>query len=190
MSNNRTPPHKIVEREKNNKSVIALRQALLDAINDPSNANQKLLDACSSQDKLAQLEIADLKIYPMSLNTHKGACDRVLDGGYKTIDQLRLRAIDVYEQFKASKQEAKSGTKSYYIQQLSDLKEENQRLVDSSVFLASKYNELLHLARRIIDRANEGKLVAENEARLLNQHLAKFDYSRFGNMRIFDGGHQ
>ncbi|MFC1567638.1 hypothetical protein ACFL3K_00345 [Pseudomonadota bacterium] len=190
MSKNKTPPHKIAEREKNNKSVIALRQALLNAINNPSDVNQKLIDACSSQDKLAQLEIADLKVYHMSLNTHKGACDRVLDGGYKAVNQLRLRAIDVLEQFKASRQEAKSGTKSYYIQQLSDLREENQKLVDSSVFLASKYNELLHLARRIIDRANEGKLVAENETRLLNQHLAKFDYSRFGNLRIFDGGQQ
>jgi hypothetical protein len=190
MSKNKTPPHKIIEKEKHNKSVIALKKSLLDAIKNPADANQKLIDACSSQDKLAQLEITELKISPMSLNTHKGACDRVFDGGYISIDQLRLRARDIFELFKASKQIAKSGTKTYYIQQLSEMKEENQKLVDSSVFLANKYYELLQLAQRIIDRASEGKLVAENEARLLNQHLEKFDYMRFGDLRIYDGSRQ
>lgn len=188
MSKNKTPPHKILQKKKNNQSVMSLKNALVYAIDNPDKVNEELMDSCLSQGKLAALNIEKLNISSMSLNAFKSSCERVFEGGFKEIDLLRIRARSVYEQNLAKSHIAKSGTKIYYIQQIEELKNENQSLVDSSVFLASKYYELLHLAQRMVKRASEGKFEPENEARLLEQHLEKFDYKKFGNLKIYDGG--
>ena len=188
MNKKATPPHKILQMEKNNKSVVSLKKAFLHAIDNPDKANKEIVDSLSSQGKLAALNIKELGISSMSLNAMKNACDRTFDGGFNEIDRLRIKARAVYEQHIAKSDVARFGTKTYYIQQITELKKENQSLVDSSIFLASKYYELLHLSQRIVLRASEGKLVPENEERLLKSHLEKFDYKNFGNLRIFDGG--
>lgn len=188
MAKSKAPPHKVLQKEKNNQSVISLKNALLFAIENPNKANEKLINSCLSQGKLAALNIENLNISPMSLNAFKNSCERIFEGGFKEIDFLRLRARSAYEQHLSKSHIAKAGTKSYYIQEIEQLKYENQKLVDSSVFLASKYYELLHLFQRMVKRATDGKFVPNNEARLLEQHIEKFDYKRFGKLKIYDGG--
>lgn len=175
MNKPKTPRHRLEAMETNELSLIARIKALQSLIDNPEDANQILVNACKAQSKLAGLVIDDLGIKSMSLNTLKMTCNRILKDGFDELEQLRKQSLQKYEAylFKLNRIQKKD-SKSYYQSKIKELEDIQQNLINSHVFMAEKYSQLLNLYRRHLQKVKDGNINIDNESRLLNQHLSRF----------------
>lgn len=101
-----------IRHEQTKETVYARYELLRIALKDPKKVSTSILVACQSQGKLAALELAKHRIYPISLNTMRSVADIVIEnGGWQTLDNFRR---SLYQQWKALKKEStkpKRGTK-------------------------------------------------------------------------------
>lgn len=175
MNKPKTPRHRIEAMKSNELSLLARVSALQLLIDNPGDANQKLIEACKAQSKLAGIAIDDLGIKSMSLNTLKMTCNRILKNGFDELDLLRKQSVEKYEAylFKLNRTQKKN-SKSYYQDKINELEKVQQNLINSHVFMAEKYTQLLNLYRRHLQKVQAGNINIDNEFRLLDQHLRRF----------------
>ena len=175
MNKPKTPKHRLEAMRNNERSLTARINALQSASDNPEIANLDLIEACKSQSKLAALTIDDLGIKSMSLNTLKMTCNGLLNNGFDELDLLRKQSIEKYEAylFKLTRTQKKN-SKSYYQDKINELEKVQQNLINSHVFMAEKYSQLLNLYRRHLQKVKDGNINIDNEFRLLDQHLRRF----------------
>jgi hypothetical protein len=175
MNMPRTPKHRLEAMRTNEISLLARVSALKLLIESPGDADQKLLDACKAQSKLAGASIDDLGIKSMSLNTLKATCNRVLQNGFEGFDLLRKQSIEKYQAYQLKlNHNHKNNSKAHYQDKIHDLENIQQNLINSHVFMAEKYSQLLNLYRRHLQKVKDGNINIDNELRLLDQHLRRF----------------
>jgi hypothetical protein len=85
--------------EMNSRSVLALKNLLVEVITSPSNfiAHIDLKKSLKSQGGLASFKDVDLGIIPSSLNTQKKVANCTLENGYESLDLLRNNAMRALE---------------------------------------------------------------------------------------------
>lgn len=175
MNKPKTPKHRLEAMRVNELSLLARVSALQLLIDNPGEANQKLIDACKAQSKLAGIAIEDLGIRSMSLNTLKMTCNRILKNGFDELEFLRKQSIEKYEEYLLNLDRTlKNNSKSHYQDKIKYLENVQQNLVNSHVFMAEKYSQLLNLYRRNLQKVQDGNINIDNELRLLDQHLRRF----------------
>ena len=175
MNMPRTPKHRLEAMRTNEISLLARVSALKLLIESPGDADQKLLDACKAQSKLAEISIDSLGIKSMSLNTLKATCNRILHNGFEEFDLLRKQSMEKYQAYQLIlNHNHKKNSQTYYKQKIHDLENTQRNLINSHVFMAEKYSQLLNLYRRHLQKAKDGKINIDNELRLLDQHLRRF----------------
>ncbi len=173
----------------NNRSAQVLRALLQKSMAQDGVLDPRIATGCTSQTALAHLDLPDLKIKPMSLNTLKSASAQCLPGGFRELDRLRRSALDAFRKVRQERS-TPSSQSTHRSQELhaSELRDQRQRLVDSCAFAADQYNELLGLFRRALERADKGRLDSDNERRLLEAHLARFRGARAQPLVLIEGG--
>ncbi len=169
------PKHRIDAQKYNDLSIQARIKGLQFAIRTPEKANIELVKACKSQSKLAKLRLDILDINPMSLNTLKGASNRILNNGFNEIDTLRKQLLNTYENYLRNINHTKNrNSKSSYQERISIQEKAEQNLINSLVFITDKYSELLNLYRRHLQKVKDGNVNINNEIRILEQHIKRF----------------
>jgi hypothetical protein len=161
-----------VSVRKKNESIrrsVAARLSMLKlSLSAPNTAKQKFISACEAQTKLAALEMPELDIYPLSLNSMKAAADAEPDGGgWKKFDELRKEVV------------LKFGIRSASHVPIRGL---SQRRRDTIVDLTGQL-EQAHLARSVLGQAyldllNELQRVSKTDeviASKLRRHLQKYE---------------
>jgi len=187
MGSGKIPEHLVEDMKRNEASALIRWEVFNELVKDLKTIPEEIVCACETQKKFAKLDSESLKITPMSLNTLKETADRVLTARFEGLNNLRL-IIKEYHRNPPVEEILKTGTKDYYIKELSNLQTEHQIVIDSCAFMASKYNSLLRLVWRIIFRAKEGHLVPEKEERLLRIHLETFDNIPEREFTVLPGG--
>lgn len=183
------PQHKIKAKQNNEASLTSRINALKLAIENPASANIELIYACKSQTKLANLQILQLGIYSMSLNTLKETSNRILEDGFHSLELLRKQLPTTYEHYLSEINNInKKNTKSYYQEKIHALEITQQNLINSLIFLTEKYTELLSLHRRLLAKIKDGNINVANETRLLEQHLKRFGEQGSRNLTVVTKG--
>lgn len=112
--------------EKNTQSVIFLKNMLKDACQNPSDyANDLYLTkSLKSQGAIAKYTNEDNYIYASSLNTVKRVSDECIEGGFQTLDKLRLAAYDAIMQNKDKVNDSNKTTKVGLVKRVNELEQE------------------------------------------------------------------
>lgn len=141
-------------RTENTKSVKALHKLLVEILNKPEEyvENPRLQLALISQGALAGLSLPESDIFSMSLNTFKGACNEVIDGGYATIDACRKSAAILLQSASNLNSSTEPRTKRAIAAKVR-LLEEQVALYEKDLFHVSKafwraLTEMRSMARR------------------------------------------
>jgi hypothetical protein len=100
------------------------------------------LSALHSQGALARLEVAERKIFGMSLNTCKKVADDFLDGGFGRLDEARRIALEQLEHRRRHAAKSARLTKVAMEEQLSDANRRAQLLRED----LAHYSRALHFA--------------------------------------------
>ena len=81
-------------------SIYAEIDLLKDIITNPKNyiSNQQVLNSLENQNSFSRYKNIDLKIISMSLNTHKFYCNTILLNGYNSLNELRIKSLDLLNQ--------------------------------------------------------------------------------------------
>ncbi|MGQ2965655.1 hypothetical protein [Methylophilus sp.] len=104
--------------EKNYQSLLALKSLLAEINQHPANylEQENVLAALKSQGALSKYLDESRGIYPSSINTQKRTAETIIEGGYETVDKLRLAAqLSIEKKFyenKQPKKDSKTGLKA------------------------------------------------------------------------------
>lgn len=140
--------------KNNKKNFLLSRVALLkEVMEHPEkfSENSEVLLALKSQGGLAKLSIAESFIYPMSLNTLKAKSNELLPGGFKEIDNLRLKAADCVAASRLKAKNCGSKTKK-------DLK---VKVKEQEVVICQLWNEIALITNVLRESFSLAKQFAE-----------------------------
>ena len=115
--------------KRNSRSVTALQNYLKEIINDPTAFadDVKIFKDLKSQGALSKVTIEDRLIYGSSINTQKRIAANVLDGGFESLDRLRIAALDAICNVKLKSKKSKKTTKVGLGQRVKELEHELQQ---------------------------------------------------------------
>ncbi len=116
--------------KRNISSLIALKKLLQTIIEAPKEFRAKgdLLKSLKSQGGFAKLDLPEHNITPTSLNTIKRISDSSLDGGFESLDKLRLAALRAIENALQQNKRSNKITRSGLSQRVVELESENRVL--------------------------------------------------------------
>ncbi|WP_219094933.1 hypothetical protein [Pseudomonas sp. UMAB-40] len=121
--------------------------------------SDEFINSLSTQSSVAKFSHSDRGIFGCSLNAQKLVADQCIDGGYKRLNELRMRAVEVSRARKAPGR----NSKSELIERVQDLKvqlhlahQENSRLVIA-------LDELIDLAVRMAGSEGVKQKIVERE---------------------------
>lgn len=142
--------------EQRSISVIALKNLLIEAIEEPALwiENQDFVSAIKSQGKLAKWQDVERRIIPCALNTLKSAAEDLLEGGYASLDQLRLSALSVIERHRVLVAGSNKTTKSGLRKSVDELERRCSLLEQQNMLMVFLIGELRNKAFRY---AQDGK---------------------------------
>ncbi|MCW7554530.1 hypothetical protein NX722_18255 [Endozoicomonas gorgoniicola] len=78
-------------KDKNAKSVIALFNEMTKALEEGCDNYHWLISKCRTQSSLSLIERASDNIHPMTLNTFKKYSNLYIDGGFESINKIRIQ---------------------------------------------------------------------------------------------------
>lgn len=131
--------------ERNRLSVLSLQRLLSDIINDPISysSNELLQKALCSQGALSKHSDNARNICPSSINTLKRIADSIVDGGFKSIDSLRIQAAQAIENSKSRDIAHRKTSKLHLIGKVEELKSENLILKESLHLLTHAFHKAI-----------------------------------------------
>jgi hypothetical protein len=144
--------------------VKALYLLLVQIIQRPLQFNQEtdLRLALKSQGSLARLERSitseqdgPLKTYPMSLNSLKTHANENLVGGFKALNELRLKALQSIELSEKRQQQANKRSKSGLTRKVEQLEQELEMQRQTNVILLRALSESMTQFTNIRDASDE-----------------------------------
>lgn len=165
------------------ESVRNLWLELCSAKASPLTAPAELLEACSTQEKLAKYGCSDKAIRPLALNTFKDAANIAVEkGGWTILDETR-RQISRLARFNS----ANAGTKRPGVarrlaiekQENAALRHKNQQLLRGRALLLNAYSNALQLLR-------DNRTLSPRLAERLREHEVMFDIRQFSEVGAHD----
>jgi hypothetical protein len=129
-----------------------------------------LLPALVSQGAFAALELPELGIVSMSLNTHKAIANDVLGGRYEAMNEYRKAALEKLKAAERRAAEPGRGTLSWYKAESEEKTAKLKRVADDIAMMSQQLDEVLRLAHQMAKDA--GKETEFNKAR--GEILRKF----------------
>jgi len=117
------------------ESIINLSQEMKKHLKADNNSHAWLIANCKSQSCLASSESRPLRITSMALNTFKLYCNQYVDGGFKTINELRIQILN-----KSHKK--KKNTLPSHAVKSKLLEDELEKAVRARAILIQAYNDL------------------------------------------------
>lgn len=145
-------------------SVKALQALLVQIIQRPQQFSKDadIRSALKSQGSLASLKRSveveqgeSLPTFPMSLNTLKTHANENLVGGFKALNELRLKAIEALEFAENREQLANKRTKSGLAKKVAQLEFELEIQRQTNVILLRALSEAMHQFTSIRDASDE-----------------------------------
>lgn len=170
--------------------VKALQQVLINVIKRPQEhaVDLELRTALKNQTNLAKLKRTVLTdsgkkttTFPMSLNSLKTHSAHVITGGYKSLDDLRRKAITALEHFDKKSARANKRSKSGLTLKVEELEIELDILRQTNMILLSALSEALHQFIIISDgsdtasRENRVETASNNLRAIVNMNAHPFD---------------
>ena len=135
-------------------------------ISDPNAAKGIDVSCFKDQKRFAQLDLPDEKIIPMSLNRWKDYADDVLPIGWKGLDELRKRVLQVINK-KSKQKELSRGSKKDLERRLAESKSQAQSYLNEIVRFSEQYKHLLEICH--IQARNDADF-----ASLFSRHLKRY----------------
>jgi hypothetical protein len=169
----------------NAESVLNTYNLLKKTIDDPSSALPALLEACKSQGALSSLEIPDLRIHGMALNTMKEQCNNNGCILWTQMDAARKRALHQHKEFQQKQSRPGRGSKAELSNLVSEKQEEISQKNNSIIQYIDRYDHLLTLCRS--HSKHDPALAAK-----INRHLERYSFLDQWNvklkLRLINGG--
>lgn len=128
-----------MSKQINIDSICSLHNELVKASSSKSYDFLWLRKKCNKQGQLALTERKSLNIIPMSLNTFESYANKHIDGGFETIDKLRLKLHSQRKKYHKRKKERVSEINT-------DLKDKLEEAIRSRAIMIKAYNELNRIA--------------------------------------------
>lgn len=145
-------------------SVKALQTLLVQIIQRPQQFSKDadIRSALKSQGSLASVNLSveveqgeSLQTFPMSLNTLKTHANENLVGGFKALNELRLKAINALEFAEKREQLANKRTKSGLAKKVAQLEFELEIQRQTNVILLRALSEAMHQFTSIRDASDD-----------------------------------
>lgn len=142
----------------------ALHALLVDIIKKPAQffGDQELLGALKSQGGVAKLRRSVtvergelLKTHPMSLNSLKTYADEYVPGGFKSLNDLRLKAIDALQVALKREERANKRTRSGLTLKVAQLEHELELLRQTNMIMTRALSESLNQFVNIRDASSD-----------------------------------
>lgn len=149
-------------------SIINLSEHLQKAITDQRFRYQWLVAQCKTQGLLARTKKPEHDIIPMSLNTFKEYADAYLDGGFKSIDRLRLTVLEQAGKPKKSKQKRDDEMAEKVIA----LTDRLERVQQQKAVLQKAYFELNKITLQAIADAPHHRRSLERHSELYDSYFS------------------
>ncbi len=137
------------------KQFELLKQVISDLNSVASAVRDALLPALVSQGALAALELPEIGIVGMSLNTHKAIANNELSGGYEAINEHRKVAL---EKLKAAGRRSAApgrGTLNWYKAEAEDKSAKLQQVADDIALMSLQLDEVLKLGQQMAKDAGK-----------------------------------
>lgn len=149
-------------------SVKKLYELLKQVARDPDSVDSPLrgvlLKALTSQGALAALELPDLGIVGMALNTHKAIADAELSGRYEALNDYRKAAREKLKHAEEQAERPGRGTIAWYAGELAEKNAQLTRVGDDIALMSMRLDEVMKLAQHMAKEA--GKEAEFNKRRL------------------------
>ncbi|HOO49694.1 MAG TPA: hypothetical protein PLK94_00235 [Alphaproteobacteria bacterium] len=152
------------KKKKHASSLRAIHRELLSAIEDPAQADKRIIEACQSQAALAKLHIPEKNIFPMSLGTLKSHAEELFDnGGFNYLKKCIEKAKKSFENLKNNNDERKNidcevkstrGSKKYLVEKNNKLQENVTRNYNLIAEFSDQYSNLLSICLTFIKSPN------------------------------------
>lgn len=139
-------------------SVCKEYELLQKIVRAPDSVDETLREAITSalatQGGLAAFEHFDAGIVGMSLNTHKAIAEKVIEGGYETLNDYRRTALRKLKEFERRKECPGRGTIDWYKIALAEKNEKLARVANDIALMSQRLDEVLALAQQMAAAAN------------------------------------
>jgi hypothetical protein len=130
---------KMNKAEKRIKSTYALRDLLVEVINEPVEFQDipEFSAALRVQGRLAKWQDEERFIVSCSLNTLKTSAEDLLDGGYDALDNLRLNAIATLEGYAERKSASSKSNKTGLLKKVKELEHQINILEQQNMMMVN-----------------------------------------------------
>lgn len=151
--------------QRNSLSIVALRDLLREIVKDTTlfASDETLMKALKSQGAMSKLTIVERQIYGSSLNTLKRITPQILEGGFETLDRLRVAALDSINTHNAKAQRSNKVTKVGLAQRVKELENEVQQALQDLWHVTMAFQKALAWGRNYAKEANNPAVIARCE---------------------------
>lgn len=162
--------------ERNTKSMFALRDLLRGVLQSPANFNgdEPLLKALKSQGAISKYANERLGIHISSINTLKRICEKYLDGGFDTLDRLRVAALQAMENKHQKMNRSNKITRTGMNQRIAELEIENQILQQELLLISYLLEKSMRQSRHYAEQAAHSniRVICEKEQKEIRAYLS------------------
>lgn len=149
-------------------SIMNLSEHLQKAVTDQRFRYQWLVSQCKTQGLLAQTKRPEHDIIPMSLNTFKEYADAYIEGGFRSLDQLR---VAILEQVDKPKNSRKKDDKEM-AEKVVALTNQLERVQQQKAVLQKAYFELNKIMLQVITDAPHHRRSLERHSELYDNYFS------------------
>jgi hypothetical protein len=161
---------------KNGKSVLALKTYLQQIVQKPGSYADEanIAEFLKSQGSLSKYNNRDRAIYCSSLNTIKRIANSVIDGGFETLDRLRISALDAVKTHKIRTESPNKVTKAGLKIQNKEKDHESQQALQDIWHLSMVIRKLSQQANSYAQESGNPVIIkrCEREQRELRSMLS------------------
>lgn len=135
------------------KQFELLKQLTADPSSVADGVREVLLPALASQGALAALELPEMGIVGMSLNTHKAIANDELSGCYEAMNEYRKAALEKLKAAERRVAEPGRGTLNWYKSDAEEKSAKLQRVADDIALMSLQLDEVLKLGQQMAKAA-------------------------------------
>ncbi|WP_151747079.1 MULTISPECIES: hypothetical protein [Acinetobacter] len=145
-------------------SIYAEIDLLKDIIANTQNyiSNQQVIKSLETQNSFSRYENIDLKIISMSLNTHKFYCNTFLLNGYNSLNELRIKCLDSFNEI------SKNSTANSSTNKIDKLESRIDELMKHNLLLTRIIYDMKYSLEGLSLKSNDPKFKAEIKFKLSN----------------------
>ena len=145
-------------------SIYAEIDFLKDIITNPKNysLNKQVIESLENQNSFSRYRNIDLKIISMSLNTHKLYCNTFLLNGYHSLNELRIKCLNLLNQT------PENLTKKSSVNKINNLESKIDELMKHNLLLTKIIYDMKYSLEGLSLKSNDPKFKAEIKFKLSN----------------------